>query len=966
MLVSRNARDFYQFDVDLFRPDGHLNLVDYNSARRFAAKISAKRSESVPASAIFAMSLLDEVYRILMTKYVLQNPGVMSRAADQLKSRFRDKLNDLIVKFVDVFPPVKVYSYELTLVQYHAAVQNFHPDQGGFYRQFLEDLLLVRNANENPAIQPYQDLFDETALLQSSVYHELAGELFTFFSNQTSVLGSQSASLTQILRSPAEASPNSLEGQLKYSIDKWGYLLDESIIQRLLRAMDFIREDIVRKRGPVGFHPEISVPTYHGDLEYERYSQDRDWMPRLVLIAKNTYVWLEQLSRKYQRWIRTLDQIPDDELDLLASRGFTGLWLIGLWERSPASQRIKQRMGDVDAVASAYSLHSYDIATDLGGWGSLNSLRAQAWQRGIRLSADMVPNHMGIDSTWVIEHPDWFLSLPYSPYPSYSFNSENLSTDARVGIYLEDHYYNHSDAAVVFQRRDQWTGDARYIYHGNDGTAFPWNDTAQLDYSNHEVREAVIQTILSVAHNFPIIRFDAAMTLTRKHIQRLWFPEPGAGGVIPSRAEHGMTRDEFDAKLPNEFWREVVDRVTAEVPDTLLLAEAFWLMEGYFVRTLGMHRVYNSAFMHMLRDEENAKYRQLIKNTLEFDPEILKRYVNFMNNPDEKTAIEQFGNGDKYFGICTLLATLPGLPMFGHGQVEGFHEKYGMEFRKPKLDEAPDEGLMRGHEWRIFPLLHQRYLFAEVDAFQLFDFFTADGRVNEDVIAYSNRFNDQRGLVIYHNKFGDTRGWINISAAKLDKGSGQLARISVGKALSLPHEGYAIFRDYVSHLEYIRPCSELWEKGVFAELGAYRCHVFMDWRFVNEDGGRWTEIYLTLGGAGVESVLAKYDEMFGVKEELGSDNRRVERLAKQRVMRKKVVVEKGREEKNKITVHKRHITGVKTVIEKPKKAKGKSAAAVETRSNKSSAIRAKRKKPSDKRDPAKSSLTVGKTNGSTG
>ena len=58
-----------------------------------------------------------------------------------------------------------------------------------------------------------------------------------------------------------------------------------------------------------------------------------------------------------------------------------------------------------------------------------------------------------------------------------------------------------------------------------------------------------------------------------------------------------------------EFWREVVDRVSDESPDTLLLAEAFWMMEGYFVRTLGMHRVYNSAFMHMLRNEDNSKYR---------------------------------------------------------------------------------------------------------------------------------------------------------------------------------------------------------------------------------------------------------------------------------------------------------------------------------------------------------------------
>ena len=274
----------------------------------------------------------------------------------------------------------------------------------------------------------------------------------------------------------------------------------------------------------------------------------------------------------------------------------------------------------------------------------------------------------------------------------------------------------------------------------------PWNDTAQLDFSNAEVREAVIQTILHVARNFPVIRFDAAMTLAKKHIQRLWFPEPGAGGAIPSRSEHGMPRAEFEAKVPEEFWREVVDRVAAEVPDTLLLAEAFWMMEGYFVRTLGMHRVYNSAFMHMLRDEDNAKYRQVIKNTIEFDPQILKRYVNFMNNPDEKTAIEQFGNGDKYFGVCTLLATLPGLPMFGHGQIEGFKEKYGMEFRTPKWDEQIDEGLVGGHEWKIFPLLHRRSLFAESEHFLLYDFYTPEGHVNEDVFAYSNRHEDERGL----------------------------------------------------------------------------------------------------------------------------------------------------------------------------------------------------------------------------
>ncbi len=90
-------------------------------------------------------------------------------------------------------------------------------------------------------------------------------------------------------------------------------------------------------------------------------------MPNCVLIAKNSYVWLDQLSRAYQQPIQRLDQIPDQELDRLAQLGMNGLWLIGLWERSKASQRIKQMCGNPDAVASAYSLADYAIAGDLGG-----------------------------------------------------------------------------------------------------------------------------------------------------------------------------------------------------------------------------------------------------------------------------------------------------------------------------------------------------------------------------------------------------------------------------------------------------------------------------------------------------------------------------------------------------------------------------------------------------------------------
>jgi hypothetical protein len=136
-----------------------------------------------------------------------------------------------------------------------------------------------------------------------------------------------------------------------------------------------------------------------------------------------------------------------------------------------------------------------------------------------------------------------------------------------------------------------------------------------------------------------------------------------------------------------------------------------------------------------LRDERNADYRMLIKSTLEYDPQILKRYVNFMSNPDERTAVDQFGTDGKYFGVATLMATLPGLPMLGHGQVEGFAEKYGMEFRRPRWAEEPDEALVQRHERQLFPLLHRRGSFAEVDRFLLYDLVDDHGSVDENVFA---------------------------------------------------------------------------------------------------------------------------------------------------------------------------------------------------------------------------------------
>jgi glycosidase len=872
--VSRAARDRYRFEQTLFSLTGNVVFANLAASRDFARRINQARDAerhpelAINPGALNAMGLIDEVLHALVELYRKQrDPRAMLDALTWFESRLGpEMLARTLETFADHFPTIAVYRGEKTAAEWLRQSTVGIPHRA----IALEELMLLWLANLNPAFKPFEELFDDELLASKTAYPKLTAALRDYFETRPR-FGPEDQNLVDMLRAPALASPDSLAGQLAFIREKWKALLGDLVL-RLLTALDVLKEEEVAvwlRFHPPGAHfggpagqgdSSAGAIPHYSEFEYERFSPDQEWMPSTVLMAKSVYVWLDQLSKAYSRDIHRLDQIPDEELDLLARRGFNSLWLIGVWERSKASQRIKQLTGNPEAVASAYSLADYAIADDLGGEAACTNLRDRAWARGIRLASDMVPNHMGIDSRWVIQHPDWFLSLPYSPFPSYTFNGPDLSSDGRVEIKIEDHYYNRSDAAVVFRRLDRWSGDTRFVYHGNDGTSFPWNDTAQLNYLHPEVREAVIQTILHVARMFPVIRFDAAMTLTKRHYQRLWFPQPGTGGAIPSRSEHGLTKEQFDAAMPKEFWREVVDRVAVEAPGTLLLAEAFWLMEGYFVRTLGMHRVYNSAFMNMLRDEENANYRSVMKNTLEFDPDVLKRYVNFMNNPDERTAVDQFGKGDKYFGVCTLMVTLPGLPMFGHGQIEGYTERYGMEYRRAYYEEKPDPWLVARHEREISPLLHRRPLFAEVRDFLLYDFYTDDGWVNEDVYAYSNRLGEHRALVVYHNRYASTRGWVRISAGQAEKlpgGGKRVRQRTLGESFGLSGDPsmFVAYRDSFTGQEYLHRARDLAERGMHLELHAYQCHVFLDWRDIcDRDGRPWGALCDMLAGNGASSL----------------------------------------------------------------------------------------------------------------
>lgn len=846
--VSVSARDRYQVAPTAFGTSGRLLLLDHAEAHRITAALNADRDrDRHPASRVQpgvlgAAVILHELMHAVMTMHTM-GEVVLGALTDALGA---DGTDGALTLFLERFPPPHAAAGRDGARQYLASTDSDNRVAA------CEELVIHGLALDNPALTPLYELFDPGPLANEARYVGARGESFAALARTGAVSGTAAQdggssapspvpsgmSLLDLLATPQRRHPLSLFDQLSAALELWGSALAGRyawLVAQALRGLDVLREE-----RPAGPHVSGPPPRSPGWLSREgdggtAYSVDREWMPRVALVAKNAFVWLEQLSRLHGRRIERLDQVPGSALDDLASAGFNALWLVGLWQRSTGSKTIKRLRGQPFAEASAYAIDEYRVADELGGEAALDALREQAWRRGIRLASDMVPNHTGLDARWVVEHPERFVQLDQPPFAGYTFDGPDVSGDPRVQVRIEDGYYDGSDAAVVYQVRDAGTGRVRYLYHGNDGTLMPWNDTAQLDYLRADVRAAVIDTIVDVARRFPIIRFDAAMTLVRRHVRRLWHPAPGEGGAIASRSRHALPEDVFDAAMPREFWREVVEAVAARAPDTLLLAEAFWLMESYFVRHLGMHRVYNSAFMHMLADEDTGAYRELLAETLAFDPRILERFVNYLTTPDEESARERFGTGDKYFGAAAVLATMPGLPLFGHGQVEGMGEKYGMEFRAPRLDEPPDTSLVERHAREIAPLLRDRASFSSAARFRLFAARSGEhgGAVAHSVLAYGFAADGSGATVVV---FNDSASHVTCALIACEPFAALGASGEPGPSRSLPLlEALGLDGARDGSLEAnLHPAGgvvawdldDLWSRGLVVDLAPYEYRVY--------------------------------------------------------------------------------------------------------------------------------------------
>ena len=65
------------------------------------------------------------------------------------------------------------------------------------------------------------------------------------------------------------------------------------------------------------------------------------WPQQPMIYEINAWTWLTDLERKYKGKL-DLSSIPANEWDELKHLGVDGVWLMGVWARSPAGKKISK------------------------------------------------------------------------------------------------------------------------------------------------------------------------------------------------------------------------------------------------------------------------------------------------------------------------------------------------------------------------------------------------------------------------------------------------------------------------------------------------------------------------------------------------------------------------------------------------------------------------------------------------
>jgi glycosidase len=382
------------------------------------------------------------------------------------------------------------------------------------------------------------------------------------------------------------------------------------------------------------------------------------WPDIPVIYEVNTAVWLAELTRAAGEPV-TLGGVPDSGWDAITPAGVDAVWLMGVWERSPAGlqlalanagllQSFREALPDLrrqDIIGSPYCVRRYVADGRFGGRSGLAAARAALTARGVRLILDYVPNHVAPDHPWVSEHPEFFIQG----------GNDDLKSDPGGWLSVGGHV----------------------LAHGRDPYFPPWPDVVQLNAFAAATRAATAQTLSDIADQCDGIRCDMAMLMFNDIFAKTW----------GSRA--GQRPDE-------EFWPAVVAELQTRHPETVLIAEAYWDTE-WTLQQQGFSFCYDKRLYDRILTDDPPAVRGHLLAGLSYQSRLLR----FLENHDEPRIADKLPAVLARAAAVTI-ATLPGATLWHEGQFEGRHVRVPV-FLARRPDEPPDQELAAWYR----NLLHQ-------------------------------------------------------------------------------------------------------------------------------------------------------------------------------------------------------------------------------------------------------------------
>ena len=372
------------------------------------------------------------------------------------------------------------------------------------------------------------------------------------------------------------------------------------------------------------------------------------WPVQPVIYEINTAVWLDQLSRAAGQRI-TLADVPPAGWDAVTLDGVDAVWLMGVWERSPAGlvladanaalqASFRDALPDLqrgDIIGSPYCVRRYVADAAFGGPGGLAAARAALAARGVRLILDYVPNHVAPDHPWVTSRPELFVRGQQS----------DLEADPAG-----------------------WLAAAgQVLAHGRDPYFPPWPDVVQLDAFSQAMRAATADTLAGIADQCDGIRCDMAMLMINQIFARTWGDRTGP---VPTQ----------------DFWPTVIGALRTTHPETVLVAEAYWDMEWVL-----QQQGFNFCYDKRLYDRILGGDAPGVHEHLRADPGYQFRLLRFLENHDEPRVASRMP-ADAERAAAVAVATLPGATLWHEGQFEGRQVRPSV-FLSRRPAEPPDDGL---------------------------------------------------------------------------------------------------------------------------------------------------------------------------------------------------------------------------------------------------------------------------------